>query len=313
MSNPLTLLKRYCLNQLPEYEFILIRNSKDLYNFFENEGIGSRQIPGRKIFHSFLKTNSSFTILRTNYDPRGSVFHSLNKESEFYHKTQKCGGVLHMFAAEISGLMGLVFNANKYLGFCIFRKDGTVLDSLISKHIIIRENDTYAFLVPQVTKNIPILPGISRAITGFPYVEKDRKGIMCAQVSLAIIADYWNTNNSELNFTASTAAEINRTVNLPNSNAGMSPKKMIDFFEIVDVANLDRKTMENEYKPHVNIYGYLESKFPVLCGIETEDEPHAFVVIGHTFDRNDWMAIADLAYFEKPLSGEKGAYHSNLT
>jgi hypothetical protein len=60
------------------------------------------------------------------------------------------------------------------------------------------------------------------------------------------------------------------------------------------------------------IYGFLESGFPVIAVVRTKNNSlHALTVIGHTLDKNVWLAFADPFYFDEPLTGG-GGYHSNL-
>jgi hypothetical protein len=60
------------------------------------------------------------------------------------------------------------------------------------------------------------------------------------------------------------------------------------------------------------IYGFLESGFPVIAVVRTKNESlHALTVVGHTLDKNVWLAFAEPFYFDEPLTGG-GGYHSNL-
>jgi hypothetical protein len=60
------------------------------------------------------------------------------------------------------------------------------------------------------------------------------------------------------------------------------------------------------------IYGFLESGFPVIVVVRTKNKNlHALTVVGHTLDKNVWLAFAEPFYFDEPLTGG-GGYHSNL-
>jgi hypothetical protein len=59
------------------------------------------------------------------------------------------------------------------------------------------------------------------------------------------------------------------------------------------------------------IYGFIESGFPVILAIKTDDSMHAITIIGHTFDKNSWQAMADVGYFSMTPRSE--AYHPNVT
>ncbi len=95
-----------------------------------------------------------------------------------------------------------------------------------------------------------------------------------------------------------------------------------------------------------DIYGFIESGFPVMLCLDLSgsnftkrpscknpclftdickklkeffektrkntQKGHALVCIGHTYDRNNWEAMADVAYFDK-VGPEKNNYHANTT
>ena len=62
--------------------------------------------------------------------------------------------------------------------------------------------------------------------------------------------------------------------------------------------------------PSVELYGFLEAGFPIIIVLKTARARHALTVIGHTFDKNSWSAVALPNYFDRPLTGGE-SYYSN--
>lgn len=222
----------------------------------------------------------------------------------------------------LDGTTDLCALQESYQGYCLVRPDWTVCHSLIAGGIIIRERDTYAYLVSRVKETVRIIPDVEMTVEGFPYVEKDGRGVMCSQASLGIIAEYWNRLNGSVKFGASTAVDINSALNIPKDDVlkgkGLSMQQIGDFCAKNHVAcvikDFSRLTVDmiRDQRPETDIYGYVDSKFPVCGVVKTAGDLHALTMIGHTFDRNNWNAIADLHYYRRPLSGD-GLYYSNLT
>jgi hypothetical protein len=53
-----------------------------------------------------------------------------------------------------------------------------------------------------------------------------------------------------------------------------------------------------------DVYGFIESGLPVIAVIKTDRGLHAITVIGHTFDKNSWRAMADVGYFSRSDSAQ---------
>jgi hypothetical protein len=51
------------------------------------------------------------------------------------------------------------------------------------------------------------------------------------------------------------------------------------------------------YTPDQILYNYVESGFPVILGLRTEEQAHAAVIVGHTFEPDAWWPEAQEAYY----------------
>ncbi|PIU48225.1 MAG: hypothetical protein COS94_03380 [Candidatus Hydrogenedentes bacterium CG07_land_8_20_14_0_80_42_17] len=303
-----------------------IKKAEDLINFFQTRNISNKRIPAHKIFHSLIRQDHETTILEVNFSKTYELFyHYINECKDYGSDPSDSAKIFHFFDGGYDSIDELIEKKDTliYLGFCIFRPDWSISYSLISEKIIIREKDHYAFLVNKITSKTEIVKGLSVSVSGFPYIEKDNGIVMCAQAVLATIADYWNNKENRQIFSVTTASAISLEAGVlteeikPDSRRGLTIqeinnclKKMNIPFKTQNYFTLTQEMIKSA-RPETNIYGFFESGWPILCIVKAGKQFHAISVIGHTFDRNNWLAMADIGYYHRPLSGD-GQYHSNM-
>jgi len=268
----------------------------------------------------------------------------LDAESGIYsHLTREKCIRLHFFGARIEDRSEIRSNSDSYCGYCDIRSDGTIARCNISRQVIIRP-DTYAYLVCQITEAIEIPTGTFEkpssekvSVTGFSHVEKNRRGLMCSQAAVANVVHYWNARRPG-SFSKTTAVDISKAAGVSEEELrkgdfeGLSYEDVNNFFvqqgfhcftvayrreqqeqpPVVPTTSESVSLSIKDEDPGVTIYGFLESGFPVIVVVKTKKgKPHALTVVGHTFDKNIWLAYAEPYYFDEPLTGG-GGYHSNI-
>lgn len=238
---------------------------------------------------------------------------------------------LHFFAARIENEEEIKTNAGSYCGYCDLRSDGTIAKCHITRRVIIKP-DTYAYLACQFTEVVTLPNRQKLHVTGFSHVEKNGRGLMCAQAAIANVVQYWNSVAPKT-FTVTTAAAITQAVGISEDLLRSGDFEGLNFAEVQQFfasegcncyavaygKSLAAETDEDEKQRRKEeddagstIYGFVESGYPVIVVVKTaRGKPHALTVVGHTFDKNVWLAFADPFYFDKPLTGS-GGYHSNL-
>ena len=215
--------------------------------------------------------------------------------------------------------------AEAYGGYCDVRPDSaTIASALITERTVIHHHrDGYAFLCCRAheTLRIPTSDGSAAElrISGFHYMEKNRRETMCAQAALWGAVKYWREKAGI--FTVETTLDINKKAGLSEAEQTVAEERGLDPFEISHflgsegvphhVRNYAGLTVEGVKRRGVviDIYGFLESGCPVIAAVKTVESMHALTFIGHTFDKNSWSAMAEVGYF----GARVGLYHPNVT
>lgn len=307
----------------------LINNSSQIYNYLDDNGIeldDNTHVPIRKVLHSLFKKSPSIKIFKDTSPGTSSITESYREEVEMYNNTCFKPTVFHFFQGDNDKKIN-EYSSDEYFGFCTLRKDNSIAYAFLWEQIIIREVDSYAYLVCKFTKEIKV-DGEKFEIKGFPYVQKDGKVIMCSQSSLSTISEFLNKEMESFRLSASSGVQITRAVNVPrdeidkaenhkDKTRGLSMPEMKEWLEKENVnynfAQFSTSIVDSirSQRPQATLYSYLESGFPVCCIVKTTGNLHALTIIGHTLDRNSWRGIADTGYFDRPLTGE-GQYHTNI-
>jgi hypothetical protein len=304
-----------------------IGNPSDLYSMLREIG-GVWRKPIRRILHLLLRKRMLLTVF-VQIDPRTA---ELVEESEINSQVEleKCVR-LHFFAARFEREDQIPGNSKSYRGYCDIRSDGTVAKCNISLRVIIRP-DTYTYLVCQSTETVELPTGDKVTVTGFLHVEKNQRGLMCSQAAIANVVHYWNAKRPG-SFSVTTPVGISKQAGVSLETLkrgdfeGLSAAAVKQFFQNEGFfcyavsyetnrkgwrTKRRRAAQVKRNEPGATIYGFLESGLPVIAVVKTANEQlHALTVIGHTFDKNVWLAYADPFYFNAPLTGA-GRYHSNL-
>ncbi|MBN1917628.1 MAG: hypothetical protein JW889_06935 [Verrucomicrobia bacterium] len=276
-------------------------------------------LPFRKALHTLARKQLCRTVV-IEQGPESSEFAA---ECHAYGRAGISCRRFHFFSEALASEAEIADNLKAYQGYCDLRPDGSVAHGLISRAVIVRPGDTYAYLVCSLKEEITLPTGHKVTVCGFPHVEKDGGAVMCAQAAIATVVQYWNSKRPST-FTAVTGPDISReagvstTEMLPDSGRGLDSQEIRSFFNAqgmdcrcIPFAHLPTETIRQQ-RPSTKIYGYMESGFPVIAAVKTSGGLHALTFIGHTLDKNAWSAIADPSYYNRPVSGH-GIYHSNLT
>ncbi len=199
-------------------------------------------------------------------------------------------------------------------GYCDLRSDGSVVEAFITtKTVKNAVSERYAFFPCAFTRNInvPLADGSSATfeVSGFHYIEKNKHETMCAQAALYGVVQYWQ-QKAGLFKEVKTTIDINEQSGVSqddamlasNSGRGLSLDEIRIFFErnkvpywIDNYVYLTQNAIKRECVLQ-DIYGFVESGMPVIAGIKTDSGMHAITIIGHTFDKNSWRAMADVGY-----------------
>lgn len=282
------------------------------------------RIPLSKILHTLSRKG----YLRTILWEKDVITDASREEALFYEYENANIDRLHFFSTKIDTPEDIRLNPASYGGYCDLRpKTRTVLSVRITENVVKRPGkETYAYICCSIShsaklqaKDIP-LPEIAT----FPCCEKDKHGVMCSQAAMVGLIEFWNYQCPEM-FKTKTAIGINRKLGIPDKEVkeasggrGLCLNEIYRFFrsEGVNVLPLIYEPHEPDIQRNrcrQDIYGFIESGFPVLVCLQFSDkEAHALLCLGHTYDRNSWVAMADIGYFAKYSSGQDN-YHANTT
>lgn len=310
---------------------------EDLFHFLNDLGIvkGPDTIPLYKILFTLHRKGFLATVL-VETDPTSQQYAD---ECRVAGKAEKGLRRLHFFAEKSDFAFekkGAFEDA--YGGYCDIRPTGTICSAFITaKTITNSEINSYAFIPASInqTLKIPIGPDkiIKAVVQGFHYMQKNGRETMCSQAALDGIVKYWQHKLS------SAFQDVNSTIDI-NAAAGFSVEAQkakvterglsqaeINTFLSNDsstglclIRDYSAYTLERKKREHVieNIYSFIESGCPVIVSVQVETsdgipERHALTLIGHTFDKNNWRAMADIEYIAPPEIQEDRQYYSNTT
>jgi hypothetical protein len=294
-----------------------LKTFPEVYAFLREHGISKKSLPLRKSVHTLFRKKKCRCVV-VERAPNCKEFQD---ECAAYGITAEARR-FHFFSKVVKSEADLKNKLAAYSGYCDVRPDGSVAAGLIAQEVIIPP-DTYSCLVCRITERLSLPDGSSVTVKGFPFVEKDGGIVMCSQAAIASVVAFWNQKKNG-SFTATTGPEISKVAGVkqeeikPNAGRGLFPQEIAEFFSQQKFQCYQKvywqKPVESirQANPGLTIYGFLESGFPVVMVVKTHSALHALTVVGHTFDKNAWPAIADPSYYNKPLSGY-GYYHSNLT
>lgn len=294
----------------------------DIYTFVRRDGAGNFGKPLKRILHLLCRKGMARTVFIEENSPSQAYKH----ECQVYEDPAACGcRRLHFFAGARLRESGIAKRAKTYRGYCDVRPDGSLVRALIDCRVIIKP-DTYTHLVCRITELVTLPGGQKLEVSGFPHIEKDHGVVMCSQAAVATVVDYWNYHRPRT-FSETTPWQISHSVgktaaDLKKDNGikdrGLTEPEIQRFFRDHYFTShptnfwgltLAQRTGED---PSTEIYGHLEAGFPVIVivgtservnGTPEKEDLHALTVIGHTFDKNIWTALADPLYFSLPLSG----------
>jgi hypothetical protein len=225
---------------------------------------------------------------------------------------------LHFFSKKLTSIGDLKSAASDYGGYCDLRlKSRTVVGAYITNRSILRPGeDTYAFLCCTMSKDVLIQDRnggelFHAKVLTYPFFQKNDDQLMCSQAALLTLTEYWNDQKPGM-FSARTVSEINKKTGVAEAVFVQTPGRGLDFREIMDFLTEEKvhfvpmvyKKSTAHLTP-LDIYGFVESGFPVLLDVKTQNDRHAVVCIGHTYDRNSWAAMTDVRYFGKLVAGGK--------
>ena len=278
------------------------------------------RIPLSKILHTLGRKSFLETVLWE----KGAHNDEYAAECAFYG--QPCTGVdrLHFSSARLNTIDDLKQYPSSYGGYCDLRPDTrTVVSANITQDAVIRrDRETYAFLCCSMPRSVLIVDEkggevLRPQVVTMPFVQKDNRAVMCAQAALMMLGEYWNYRRAGT-FKSRTAVEINRMAGVPDAEAlppdagrGLLPQEIVDYLVAEKVPFMPLAYDDQaKKKADVDIYGFIESGFPVVVAVQTRTAAHALICLGHTYDRNSWSAMAEVGYFDDWGAGN-GRYHSN--
>lgn len=279
------------------------------------------RIPLSKILHALGRKG----YLKTVIWERGAHNHEYECECRFYSLPYTGVDRLHFYGQAVKKDKPIPAGA-KYGGYCDLRPDTrSVISAHISQYSVIRKTaETYAYLCCAVDHRGPSNKASTNGLTvrTFPFAEKDRQAVMCSQAALLCLISYWNSLRPGM-FSATDAIALNRAAGVPDEAIlqsqkgrgltgqeirGLLGQQAVDFLPIA----YDKKNPHWKRQCIQDIYGFVESGFPVLLAIKLpRNSYHALLVLGHTHDRNSWTAIADLGYFRSRRAVERTKYLPN--
>ncbi|MGI5869631.1 MAG: hypothetical protein ACOX9C_09350 [Kiritimatiellia bacterium] len=216
----------------------------------------------------------------------------------------------------------------EYGGYCDLRPDGSVAEAFITiKTVKNAQSESYAFFPCVIETSFDVSinnDGTKRTydISGFYYIEKNNRETMCAQALLYGVAKYWRHQAKRFE-KVKTTIDINIQAGLVNPSdcmdgRGLNIEEMQRFFASNNVPfwmrNYAYMSANAVSAEHVlqDVYGFIESGLPVVAAIKTDRGLHAITIIGHTFDKNSWRAMADVGYFTMTDSA-KPVFLPNVT
>ncbi len=223
----------------------------------------------------------------------------------------------HFFKTEDESIL----NSDSYGGYCDVRPDASIADAFVTLYTITAgSKDSYVYVPCKMKQEVEVpLPdnlNLKLEVVGFPYLEKNRKETMCAQAALLGVVNYWKARSPGSFSSVNSAKEINELAGVPvDRQGGLSASEMAEFFNRVgqDVTFCDYsfRLFDGLGQSHLltDVYSFIESACPVIACVKTHTTGHALTLVGHTFDKNSWSAMADLGYYGK----KHDFYHENTT
>lgn len=277
-------------------------------------------IPLSKILHTMGRKNYLKTVIFETEVPNVESA----AESAFYASPNKTVDRLYFFSSYMTKIDDIKEYPESCGGYCDLRPTTrTVLVAYIIQNAVIRsERETYAFLTCFMSKIIPFFDDKGNSlpparIVTFPFYEKDKHAVMCAQAALLELAEFWNYRYPDM-FKIKNAIELNRKSGVKDieilenkEGRGLTPAEITKFFKTENV-NILALSYTDKRKCIIDIYGFIESGFPVMICVNLpgKERSHAILCLGHTYDRNSWSAMAEIAYFKQSSSGNN-KYHVN--
>lgn len=155
-------------------------------------------------------------------------------------------------------------------------------------------------------------------VAGFPFMQQDGLFDCCAHVAIHTLNEYLYL--LDMTKAASIGAIVRKGAEIPlpkrdYPTEGLTISEMAHIIKSLDLDPLVYEYFQNMPKPPFPpgrvIYHYLESRLPVLIGIFPPEGGHVIVAIGHTFDPNIWLVLAQTNYHGLRPSG--GEYHCSTT
>jgi hypothetical protein len=295
-----------------------VHSVQDIWELLETLKVADRHhIPLCKILFSLERKGYLETVLLEKRASR-----QLSAECRSQKRPADPCRRLHFFKGDPRAADAPAGGAD-YGGYCDMRPDGTVVEAFITtKTVRNLPSDSYAFLPCSFTRTIQVAPGGKTwgayEVNGFHYIEKNRRETMCAQAALYGVIRYWQEKDAVFFKGVRTTVKINRQAGVRDTDAvlssgggrGLDVKEIQAFFKknrmpywTRDYTYLSQNVVRRECVLQ-DIYGFVESGMPVIAVIKTDNGMHAITVIGHTFDKNGWRAMADVGYFE-PANGRR--------
>lgn len=280
------------------------------------------RIPLSKILHTVNRKG----FLQTVVWEKNAHNDEYKAECDFAGRPYTGVDRLHFIAANIHSVEDLKQYPKAYGGYCDLRPGTrTILMAYVTQDAVVRvDRETYAYVCCSMAHKATFTGAdgtllAETQVATFPCCEKDRCTVMCSEAAILSLIEYWNYRKPGM-FRTRTSVDLNRLAGVPDAEVrearegrGLYLTEVMTFFgeEGVNVLPLVYGPDERR-RCNQDIYGFVESGFPVMVVLDVGSAAHAIVCLGHTYDRNSWSAMADIGYLGDFGPG-RGKYHPNTT
>lgn len=210
-----------------------------------------------------------------------------------------------------------------YIGFCSLRpfKKQRVIEAFLPALHDTTSPGKKTFPLCLMDKTIQLGGKKGKKLTvnkTFPFIQQDGNFDCCAHVALRSMSQYLSSNWRGKVLGMKDIVELAQSVPAAQRDAPTEGLSVTQIVTVIKKMNFDvliyaysGDPKDWQFWPDRVVYHYVESRLPVLLGIPTKNGGHALVVIGHTFDPDEWWPDAEQGYYKLQHSG--GCYHCSTT